>query len=290
MLVLLVALFFVFPWLPEPSPAGAALERYAPEHDGGSILVKNFDADGGLISTESQNLATIPDLRTFTELGKAISDQLEDIYASPQDMEDAEVVEVRRRTLEASGEISDSTDTLVLEPRGLLLLASRSGDIGTEVVFDQPAVLLPADLGPGKRWSSEGKAGPLNYELDGRVVGSGAFESDLGNFDDCLFVRTRLAFSGSGSQGDRVDFRDTYCAGVGLVESREFDAAGKTTQRSTVVSTDQAPPESAAELPPGPPHGPARRWPGTRRRGGSATSGVSSLRASRARAPSPRLT
>ena len=252
MLVLVVALFFVFPWLPEPSPAGAALERYAPEQDGGSILVKHFDADGGLISTESQNLASIPDLRTFTELGKDITGQLEDIYTSPQDMEDAEVVEVRRRTLEASGEISNSTDTLVLEPRGLLLLASRSGKSGTEVVFDQPAVLLPSDLGPGKRWSSEGKAGPVNYELDGRVVGSGAFESDLGNFDDCLFVRTRLAFSGSGSRGNSVDYRDTYCASVGLVESRKFDADGKATQHGTVVSTDQAPPESAAALPPVP--------------------------------------
>jgi outer membrane protein assembly factor BamB len=90
----------------------------------------------------------------------------------------------------------------------------------------------------------------VNYELEGRVVGSGAFESDLGNFDDCLFVRTRLAFSGSGGQDDRVDYRDTYCAGVGLVESRELDAVGKTTQRGTVVSTDQAPPESAAGLPP----------------------------------------
>jgi outer membrane protein assembly factor BamB len=251
-LVLAVGLFFLFPWLPEPSPAGAALERYAPEQDGGSILVKHYDADGGLISTESQNLATIPDLRTFTELGKDISGQLEDIYTSPQDMEDAEVVEVRRRTLEASGEISDSTDTLVLEPRGLLLLASRSGESGTEVDFDQPAVLLPSDLGPGKRWSSEGKAGPVNYELDGRVVGSGTFESDLGNFDDCLFVRTRLAFSGSGAQGNRVDYRDTYCAGVGLVESTKFDADGKATQHGTVVSTDQAPPKSAVALPPVP--------------------------------------
>jgi outer membrane protein assembly factor BamB len=251
-LVLLVALFFVFPWLPEPPPAGAALERYAPEHDGGSILVKNFDAKGELVSTESQNLATIPDLRTFTELGKDIGGQLEDIYTSPQDMEDAEVVEVRRRTLEASGGISDSTDTLVLEPRGLLLLANRSGETGTEVIFDQPAVLLPSDLGPGKRWSSEGTAGPVNYKLEGRVVGSGAFESDLGNFDDCLFVRTRLVFSGSGGQDNSVYFRDTYCAGVGLVESRKFDADGKATQRGTIVSTDQAPPEKAAALPPVP--------------------------------------
>ena len=249
MLVLAVGLFFVFPWLPEPSPAGATLERYAPDHDGGSILVKNFDADGELISTESQNLATIPDLRTFTELGKDISDQLEDIYTSPQDMEDAEVVEVRRRTLDASGKISDSTDTLVYEPRGLLLLASRSGETGNQIVFDQPAVLLPSDLGPGERWSSEGTAGPLNYELEGRVVGSGAFESDLGEFDDCLFVRTRLSFSGSGAQDTRTDYRDTYCAGAGLLESRTFDATGKSTKRGTVVSTDQAPPESAAGLP-----------------------------------------
>ncbi len=103
MLVLVVALFFVFPWLPEPSPAGAALERYSPEHDGGSILLKTYDAEGKLISTESQNLAVIPDLRAFTESRRAITDELEKVYGSPEDMEDAQVVEVRRRTLEESG-------------------------------------------------------------------------------------------------------------------------------------------------------------------------------------------
>jgi len=248
-LVLAVALFFVFPWLPEPSPAGATLDRYSPTHDGGSILLENVDAEGKLVSRESQNLATIPDLRTFTELGQDISGQLEEIYGSPQGMKDAEVVQIRRRTLEASGEISDSTDTLLLDPRGLLLLASRSGEAGTEIVFDRPAVLLPEDLGPGKRWNSKGEAGPVNYELDGRVVGSGAAETDLGDFDDCLFVRTRLSFSGSGAEGNSVYYRDTYCADVGLVESERFDGAGEVTQRGTVVSTDQAPPRGAVGLP-----------------------------------------
>ena len=250
MLVLVVGLFFVFPWLPEPSPAGSALERYSPGQNGGSVLVEKFDAKGRLVSTESQNTATIPDLRTFTELGQDISDQLERAYGSPQNMRDAQVMEVRRRTLQASGEISNSTDTVILSPRGMLLLANRSGEAGNQVVFDKPAVLLPADLGPEKRWSSQGKAGALDYKLDGRVVGAGDFESGLGDFDDCLFVRTRLVLSGSGTPGNRVDFRDTYCAGVGLVESRQLDAAGETTQRGVVVSTDQAPAEHPAELPP----------------------------------------
>jgi hypothetical protein len=54
-LVLVVALFFAFSWLPEPTSAGAALERYSPEHDGGSLLVENYDGDAKLVSTESQN-------------------------------------------------------------------------------------------------------------------------------------------------------------------------------------------------------------------------------------------
>ena len=54
-LVLVAALFFVFPWLPEPSPAGTGLERYSPQQDGGSFLIENSDADGELVSTESQN-------------------------------------------------------------------------------------------------------------------------------------------------------------------------------------------------------------------------------------------
>ena len=247
-LVLVVALFFVFPWLPAPSPAGAALERYSPEHDGGSFLLKNFDAEGRLISTESQNLAVIPDLRAFTESRRAISDELEKVYGSPEDMEDAQVVEVRRRTLEESGGVSNATDTLILDSRGLLLLGSREGDAGTDLVFDRPAVLLPADLGPGKEWSSQGKAGPLDYELSGRVVDAGTFSGDLGDFDDCLTVRARLILS----RDERTDFEETYCAGVGLVESKQYDGSGKLVERSTVVSTDQAPAEHAANLRPVP--------------------------------------
>ncbi|MBA2535587.1 MAG: hypothetical protein H0V21_11315, partial [Rubrobacter sp.] len=93
-LVLVVALFFVFPWLPEPSAGGAALERYSPARDGGSLLIQSYDADGGLISTESQNLAMIPDLRSFTESRQALSDELEKLYGSPENMDEAQVMEV----------------------------------------------------------------------------------------------------------------------------------------------------------------------------------------------------
>ena len=250
LLVFVVALFFAFPWLPEPSPAGAALERYSPTRDGGSLLIETHDGDGKSVSTESQNLAMIPDLRAFTESSQTLSDGLEENYGSPENMEDAQVVAVRRRTLEESGEVSDTTDTLVLEPRGMLLLASREGDAGTEIVFDQPAVLLPADLAPGKTWRSEGKAGPVDYRLNGRVTDNGAYDGELGSFDDCLFVVTETTFSQPGSPGERTSFEDTYCAGVGLVESTEFDESGEMVERNIVVATDQAPAKREATLPP----------------------------------------
>jgi outer membrane protein assembly factor BamB len=250
LLVLVVAVFFAFPWLPEPSPAGAALERYSPTRDGGSLLIETYDADGKRVSTESQNLAMIPDLRAFTESSQALNGGLEEAYGSPEGMEDAQVMEVRRRTLEESGGISDTTDTLVLEPRGMLLLASREGDAGTEFVFDRPAVLLPADLAPGKTWRSEGKAGSLDYELDGRVTDGGSYDGKLGSFDDCLSIKTETTFSQPGSPGERTTFEDTYCAGVGLVESREFDESGELVRQSTVVATDLAPARHEATLPP----------------------------------------
>ena len=151
-LVLALALFFALPWVPEPSPGGAALERYSPARDGASLLMKTYDADGALISTESQNLATIPSLRSFTELPQGLRKELEELYSSPENMDDARVMEVRRRTLKGSGRVAESTDTLVLEPRGVLLLGSRADAGSTEIVFDPPALMLPADLGPGSRW------------------------------------------------------------------------------------------------------------------------------------------
>jgi len=249
-LVLFVALFFAFPWLPEPSPAGAALERYSPTRDGGSLLIESYDADDRPISTESQNLAVIPDLRAFSGSGKAVSDELEKIYGSYENMQGAQVVEMRRRTLEVSGGVSTTTDTLLLDPRGLLLLGSREGEGETDLIFDRPAVLLPADLGPKASWSSEGTVESLGYELAGRVVGTGAFEGELGRFDDCLYVEIRLTFSQPGTPGDQTRFRDTYCVGVGLVESREFDGSGGLTRRSVVVATDRAPAEREATLAP----------------------------------------
>ncbi|HJQ29015.1 MAG TPA: PQQ-binding-like beta-propeller repeat protein [Rubrobacter sp.] len=246
-LVLVMAFFFAFPWLPEPSPGGAALDRYSPARDGASLLVESYDKDGRLISTESQNLAMIPDLRTFTESRQGLREEIEKLYASPEDMDDAQVIEVRRRTLEGSGGISESTDTLILDPRGLRLLGSQGTD-GTDIVFDDPALLLPADLGPESSWSSDGKAGSLDYELDGRVVGTGAFEGALGSFDDCLSVETRMILSPAASQDVRTTYKDRYCAGVGLVESRELDGSGEMTRRNTVVSTDGAPGEREARL------------------------------------------
>ena len=245
-----MAIFFAFPWLPEPSPGGAELERYSPASDGASRLVKSYDASGNLISTESQNLAMIPDLRSFTELREGLRGELEKTYGSPQDMDDVQVMEVRRRTLNGSGEVSETTDAFILEPRGLLLLGTREGAGGTDIVFDRPALLLPADLGPEKRWSSKGKAGSLDYEIEGRVTGAGAFAGELGSFDDCLAVETRTTFSQVGRPSTRTTFKDRYCAGVGLVESREFDGSGEMVRRSTVVSTDQTPGDQEDRLRP----------------------------------------
>ncbi|HEX2740347.1 MAG TPA: PQQ-binding-like beta-propeller repeat protein [Rubrobacter sp.] len=250
MLVLAMAFFFAFPWLSEPSLGGAALGRYSPARDGASLLVESYDKGGRLISTESQNLAMIPALRSFTESRQGIREELEEIYGSPQAMDDARVMEVRRRTVKESGEVSESTDTFVLDPRGLFLLGTREGAGGTDIVFDDPALMLPADLGPEKSWSSEGRAGSLDYEMDGRVVGTTTFRGDLGSFDDCLSVEMSLILSPTGSPDVLTTYKDVYCAGVGLVESKEFDGSGGLTRRSTVVSTDQTPGVREARLQP----------------------------------------
>ncbi|MEW6635903.1 MAG: PQQ-binding-like beta-propeller repeat protein [Actinomycetota bacterium] len=250
-LVSVVALFFLVPWMPEP-PAGGALDRYSPVRDGGSSLVETYGPDGRLLSTESQNLAVIPPLRSFVELREGPREVLERLHASPEEMDSARVIELRRRTVKTSGELSQTTDTLLLDGRGLLLLASREGTGATETVFDPPALLLPADLGPESRWSSKGRFGALDYALSGRVLDSGSFEGALGRFDDCLEIEARAIFSGGASEETRTTFRERYCAGVGLVESREFDGSGKLLRHSATVSTDRVPARREVRLRPAP--------------------------------------
>lgn len=237
-----VALAFAWPWLPRAPAGGAALERYAPQGDGDSLLIKQSGPDGEPASWESRNLAVVPGLRAFTELRPATREALQRAYENPEELEGSQVIESRSRKLGAGGKIAESTDVLVREPRGLFSVGYYDAQQEEDFIFDPPVLLLPADLGPDSKWESEGRfSGSLDYRVSGRVTGSEPYEDESGDFDDCLEVETRLVLS----RGDEIAadrrLEDRYCAGAGLVESREFGGDGELAQHSvTVAATGRA--------------------------------------------------
>lgn len=257
--VAVAALAFAWPWL-SPTTAGGGLERYAPERDGASMLIRNYGPEGRMVSWESRNLAFVPDLRAMNDLRRAQQVAIQKPYLEPGEtgipaqslasrMADVQVAQSRSRALNAGGKTEDATDLLVHDPRGESLVGSYDAENDRDLIFEPHLLVLPSDLGPDREgWSSEGTFAGMDYESRGRVIGAGPFESDLGSFDDCLRVELTLTISQGDERVRDTTFRDRYCAGVGLVESEE-ESGGELTQRSVVLATDRITGDAGMEPP-----------------------------------------
>lgn len=255
-----VALAFALPWLPEGTPGGSELERYQPAGDSVSRLDVVRAAGGRIVGWETATTARIPAFRVAGELDTGFYDAIRAFYARegeesvpvlglPDRLEDVQIFQGRTNRLDPAdpaGLPRERLSVLLRERRGLLLIGLKEG--GQELVFDPPARLLASGLRPGRRWSSRGMLGPtplpgirrarpVPYVLTAGAGPRGSYRGPLGAFDDCLSVDVRLTV-GTGAGQERTRTMVRRCAGVGAVESRSFDSAGRLVTRSVTIGTD----------------------------------------------------
>lgn len=233
-------------WAPTPGPAGAALDRYAPAVNGDASLLAVYDAGGHLIGWDSQNVAALPTLHGITyDLGPAIGGAVLERYAPPAgnglSVEWArriQLIEIRSRALDVHGALTTTTAVHVREAGGQFLAGIRDMSQGMDVVFAPFLHVYPPDLRPGATWHSEGSVSPvaLTYRFEGQVAQAGPFESAAGRHDDCLRVETRLTLTAGNGHEAVTAASEWLCAGVGVVEYIERDAADTITRREIPAS------------------------------------------------------
>ena len=244
--VVAVVVAFASPWLTRPDPAGPALERYAPVHDGAATLLAKLDASGQVQSWTSQSSARTPWLGLFSEMRKAPSEHLIQLYGMPDlvtvtfadqlrlNEARGQIFTTRRRELDRAGAVTESLVITLRDEQGERLVGFYTAADG-DVLLDPPVLLLPADLESGQRWDGEGRFGAVEYRWNAEVDESGPFESLARRYEDCLHVQNRFTIL-RGQQALRETIgSDWYCAEVGLVQSEELDAGTGVATRSVLV-------------------------------------------------------
>jgi hypothetical protein len=162
----------------------------------------------------------------------------------------ARIVDIQERAVDLDGAVTTASRTVAREPGGDYLIAIYDSTLDADVVFDPPLLSLPAGLGRGKSWSSDGLVNAvLHYRSAGRVVDAGPRETAVGKFEDCLAVETRLALSNDAQTFETVA-TDWLCAGAGHVATQEFDSGGAVVMRHEVVSIPDRPVDPALLPPP----------------------------------------
>lgn len=245
------ALAFVLPWLPAATPGGSELDRYWPSQGSGSRL-QVIRSGGGIIEGwETVTATRTGDLSSPVggPLDLKIEAAIRAFYARggkksalvdiSQRQEDVQIIQSRTSRLDPANPAQlapDQVAVVLRERRGLLLIGRDSG-IGGEVIIDPPAVLLPSGLRPGRRWSSRGTFGPASYVLIGRAGPRVSYSGPLGSFDDCITIEIRLTI-GTGAKRQGLHTMDRRCAGVGIVESKELDPAGRLVRRYDTIGAD----------------------------------------------------
>lgn len=262
-IVAAVALAFAWPWLPQPAPGGAALVHYVPLRDGDSTLLAKYDAAGELRAWTSQNIVILPWGQALTgALREAPRKVVQALYLKPGETEipleeaprrlaNVQAIQVRQRELDVTGALTDTIAVLLREPRGEFLVGYYEAATNRDILFEPPGQLLPAEIGPNSVWESEGRFfGVADYRLTGRVMETGRFENELGQFDDCLKVERRLVLSQEGATLGETVWHDWLCAGLGVIDSQEFDATGSPTVRNLAIAADRIPVDPARLPPP----------------------------------------
>lgn len=251
-----VALAFAWPWLSRAAPGGPMLARYAPLRDGAAALTAKYDAAGTPQGWTSHNVAVFSPqempFETRPRLAFAIAayyrpadESALDLQRSARRLADFQLVRSQSRLLDVDGRTTAHVEVSVREPRGDLLFGYYDPDDASDVLFDPPALILPSALRSGAEWDGQGRVTVSRpnavgqsgtYAVRGRVLDAEPYAGHRGALDDCVRIRVEMTIELGGVTRTAGDSETVYCAGVGPVEARSFDAQGVPITREVVVA------------------------------------------------------
>lgn len=242
---------FAWPWMPRAAAGSAALAAYAPVADGRAALYAKRGPDGTVLSWESENQQVLlPGRALAGDLRRAQRGALEKLFLRPgeKEIEDGELarrlgsatlLRTVSRELKSDGTVGTTVALSVRDARGNFLLALYDPANDRDMVFDPAVPTWVPDLAPGRAWEQRGKlAGSLDYRYTGKVLEAGAYRGEGGSFPDCIRSRGRLVLAMEGSTLSDETWDGWQCAGVGLVDERTLDPAGKLTGRRTTAAAE----------------------------------------------------
>ena len=248
-LIVCTGLAFLIPWLPALPAGGPTLARYLPIADGDAWLGNQINVSPSVQSFRSENIRVLAHERALThELRQAAVDELRKFVLKPgeTDLDDnqfnsriasMQIILADDQTLGPLGKVYRSTAVFLRTASGDYQLASYFPAQNSDLVFDPPVLLHPADFRPGAKWQADGSLGSYQYHFSGSIANETAYQSALGNFNDCRKVSLRLAIVQQGQIVNDTTYLDWFCSGVGQVSEQALDAKGKEYGRMDVLSS-----------------------------------------------------
>jgi outer membrane protein assembly factor BamB len=244
------ALAFLVPWLPPMPAGGAALARYVPISDGDGWLGEQVTAATSAEVFRGENMRILPHERALTSgLRQAAIDELRKFVLKPGEtsldesqisnrVSAMQIIVEEDQNLAADGKVERTSTALLRTSSGDYQLAVYSPLSNSDLVFDPPLLLHPANFRAGTQWQSSGSLGNFQYQSSGSIAAEKNLESPLGGvFHNCLKVTLRLAIHQQSTLVDDTTYVDRFCSGIGLVNEQELDAGGKLLNHTNAVSS-----------------------------------------------------
>jgi len=247
--ITVLTLAFGLPWLRPGAELGTTLERYLPLNDGAAVVLALYGPNGDLIGRRSANLRVLSDSRAITtDLRQAYRDALKRYYGarapgviSYDDLPDllardgARLYELRTRDAGLSPS-EGVTETIVIglrSPKGDLQFGVTDPAHDKDVIYDPPT-LVPTDIRPGQSWESGGTLGVstgITYLLHSTVLQP----VGVSRKGDCILITSVVTITAQPSYSNTSASQDTYCAGTGFVESRQYTSTDTTLTPASVA-------------------------------------------------------
>jgi outer membrane protein assembly factor BamB len=244
-------LAFLVPWLPAFPTGGLALARYIPIYDGDAWLGEQITAATSAQAFRSENFQVLAHERALTsELRLAAIDELRKFVLKPGEttLDDSQftsrissmqIILEEDRNLAADGKVDQSSTAILRTASGDYQLASYFPAKNSDLVFDPPILLRPANLRPGAKWQADGTLGSYQYHSSGSIAEATTYQGAKGSFNDCRKITLRLSIAQQGQVANDTTYIDWFCSGTGQVAEQELDANGKLLTRTEMVNSSR---------------------------------------------------